>query len=718
MKLLTVTTLYPNAAAPEHGVFVENRLAAWRRHSGGEARVIAPVPWFPSTAPIFGVYARYAAAPKSETRRSVDISHPRYFLPPRVGMDYAPAALARVMEREARAVLAGGYDFDLIDAHYLYPDGVAAVRVAKRLGKPVVLTARGSDVTLFPEFPRQRALILDAVRRADAVIAVAAALKNRLVELGAPAEKIAVLGNGVDLTLFRPLDRDEIRGRMGLSGDVIASVGGLIERKGHDIAIRTLGSLPDATLLIAGEGPEEPALKALAGRLGVGGRVRFLGQVAHEALAEIYNAADALVLASTREGWPNVLLESMACGAPAVAADVGGCAEVVTSPAAGRIVRERTSEAFAAALREVLSAPTRAATRAHAASHSWDETSRGLSVLYEDVVARAAAGRAVRFRPIEIGKLRKAKLIFTVDTEEQFDWSGFSPDGHKVCDPKDVDRLQKVCEAFGVKPLYFITFPLLTDARSAGYFRMLAEEGRADLGMHLHQWNTPPIGGYAGEYYSWQANLPPRVQAAKLRALAEAFESAFGYRPVAHRAGRYGVSAQAYRALADIGVTFDFSPSVSFDFSAGGGPDFSAMANDPFVAETDQGAVQVTPVCGAFALRGGSVFLKQRGAPGLIEGRRRHARRLTAPFRLSCEQARLHELVALTKSLVRAGTPILTFSLHSTTMTAGANSYSPDEASVSAHLDLTRRYLEFFTKDYGGEAVDLDGLGALYRGAR
>jgi glycosyltransferase involved in cell wall biosynthesis len=718
MKLLTVTTLYPNAVAPEHGVFVENRLDAWRRYSGGEARVIAPVPWFPSKAAIFGHYGRYAAAPKAETRRSIDVAHPRYFLPPRIGMNYAPLALARIMEREARAALADGYDFDLIDAHYLYPDGVAAVRAARRIGKPVVLTARGSDVTLFPDFPRQRDLILDAVRRADAVIAVAAALKNKLIELGAPAEKITVLRNGVDLALFRPLDRIEIRRRMGLSGNVVASVGSLIERKGHDMAIRALEMLPDATLLISGQGPEEASLKALAERSGVGNRVRFLGQVAHEALVEIYNAADALILASTREGWPNVLLESMACGTRAVAADVGGCAEVVTTPAAGRVVKERTGEAFAAALREVLAAPIRAETRAHAAAHSWDETSRGLSELYADVAARAAAGRAVHFRPIEISKSRKPRLIFTVDTEEQFNWSGFSPDEHKVCDPDHIDRLQKVCEAFGVKPLYFITYPLLTDARSAGYFRMLAEDGRADLGIHLHQWNTPPIGGYAGEYYSWQSNLPPAIHAAKLGAIVDAFERAFGYRPIAHRAGRYGVSPLAYRALAGIGVTFDFSPSVSFDFSAGGGPDFSTMSNDPFAAETDQGAIEVTPVCGALALRGGSLFLKQRGAPGLTEDRRRFPRRLTAPFRLSCEQARFHELVALTKSLERAGTPVLTFSLHSTTMTAGANNYAPDEAAVSAHLDLTRRYLEFFTKDYGGEAIGLDGLSALYREAR
>ncbi|HNR76893.1 MAG TPA: glycosyltransferase, partial [Parvularculaceae bacterium] len=315
MRLLTFTTLYPNAAMPAHGVFVENRLAAWRRRTGGEARVIAPVPWFPSAAPLFGRYARFAAAPAAEERHGIAIRHPRYVLPPKIGMNYAPIALARVFERAARALLAEGDQFDLVDAHYLYPDGVAAVRAARALGKPVVLTARGSDVTQLAGFPRQRAMILDAVFKADAVIAVAKALKDDLIAIGAPAEKIEVMRNGVDLEKFRPLDRAAIRKRMALNGRVIASVGALIDRKGHDIAIRAIAKLSDATLLIAGEGPERRRLEALAEAEGVADRVQFFGAVEHERLVDIYNAADALMLASSREGWPNVLLEAMACGA-------------------------------------------------------------------------------------------------------------------------------------------------------------------------------------------------------------------------------------------------------------------------------------------------------------------------------------------------------------------------------------------------------------------
>lgn len=716
MKLLTVTTLFPNGASPNHGVFVENRLAAWRRQSGDDARVIAPVPQFPSRMKVFGRYARYAAAPQTEKRLGVEVRHPRYLLLPWLAATMAPSALAAVFERAGREMLCEGYDFDLLDAHYLYPDGVAAVRAAERLKKPVVLTARGSDVTRFAHLRGPGAMILDAIRRADAVVAVAGALKRDLVSLGAPAEKIAVLPNGVDLDRFRPADRAAIRERMGLSGAVIASVGSLIARKGHDLVIEAIAALPDTTLLIAGAGPMERPLRALAKRIGVSGRVRFLGEVAHDELPPIYNAADALVLASTHEGWPNVLLEAIACGTPAIATDAGGCSEVILAPEAGCVVSERTSRALAAAIQKVLATTDRDATRAYATRHSWDETSKGLSRIYASVNARARA--PVRYLPAVLAtaaSTAKPKLLFTVDSEESFDWNDFSPGSHCISPPRDIGRLQRLCEEFGVRPLYFITYPLLVDAECAGYFRALSETEQADLGVHLHQWTTPPFGGFQGEYYSWQGNLPSAAHAEKLRALASAFERAFGVPPIAHRAGRYGISRAAYREIAALGLQYDFSPSVGFDFSEAGGPDFSTMTNEPFIAKTDCGDVFVIPVCGARAIRGGQLFLRQKGQLGLRENPRPLPVPLTAPFRLSSEGARFGELVSLTRFLADAGAAVLTFSLHSTTMTPGGNPYAPDAAAVDSSLSLIRRYLDFFINDFGGEAIGLSDLAAFHR---
>ena len=183
------------------------------------------------------------------------------------------------------------------------------------------------------------------------------ALRRELELLGAPRGKTLVLRNGVDLQLFHQHDRARERAALGLgANDKIAlSVGHLIDRKGHDIAIRAVAANQDARLLIAGDGPDRKALEHLAQSLDCAGRVRFLGRISHEKLAPIYSAADALILASTREGWPNVLLEAMACGTRAVASDAGGISEVVATPEAGEIVRERAGEAFAAALARAFS---------------------------------------------------------------------------------------------------------------------------------------------------------------------------------------------------------------------------------------------------------------------------------------------------------------------------------------------------------------------------
>ena len=263
MRILTFSTLYPSSARPTHGVFVETRI----RHlvASGEvtARVVAPVPWFPSRDPRFGSYADLARTPREEDRFGIPVVHPRYVAIPKVGMTASPALLYAGSLAAVRRLLESGYDFGLIDAHYFYPDGVAAAMLARTLGKPVVITARGTDINLIPRHALPRRMILWAARQASAVIAVCQALKDRLVELGVPAAKVAVLRNGVDLDLFRPLDRAAARARLGVDEPMILSVGHLIPRKGHDVVLRALAQMTGPRLFIVGTGPEDRALRAL-----------------------------------------------------------------------------------------------------------------------------------------------------------------------------------------------------------------------------------------------------------------------------------------------------------------------------------------------------------------------------------------------------------------------------------------------------------------------
>lgn len=389
IKVLTYTTLYPNSIQEHHGIFVENRLRHLVASGQVDARVIAPVPWFPVYSQAFGRYADFARVPRKETRNGIDVLHPRYPVVPKIGMTLAPLLLYQATKGTIRRVIAAGFDFDLIDAHYFYPDGVAAVLLGRYFKKPVVVTARGTDINLIPRYTLPRQMIRWAATDAAGLVTVCAALKRELANLGVEPERIQVLRNGVDLSVFRPVNRESVRSRLGLHGPTILSVGHLIPPKGHDLVIRALTDLVDVSLLVVGEGSERLSLESLAKKLGVDDRVRFAGSIEHERMHEIYGAADALVLASDREGWANVLLESMACGTPVVASNVWGTPEIVRSPAAGLLLPNRNPQTIADSIKTLLQdPPARAETRAYAEGFDWSQTTQGQVDLFRNILER------------------------------------------------------------------------------------------------------------------------------------------------------------------------------------------------------------------------------------------------------------------------------------------------------------------------------------------
>jgi glycosyltransferase involved in cell wall biosynthesis len=391
MKILLFSSLFPSAVRPIHGIFVETRLRELVKTGQVQAKVVAPVPWFPSSAPRFGEYAQFAATPRFEHRNGLDVHHPRYLLLPKVGMNLAPYTMALGALATVKRLQREGFDFDLIDAHYYYPDGVAAGLLAKWLGKPFFVTARGTDLNLIPQYLFPRKLILKTAAQATGSIGVCQALMDTLAQLGADTTKLHTLRNGVDLERFVPELREAARSRLGLNpqGQYLLSVGHLIERKGHHIAIEAVAQMSGVTLLIAGSGPEEGALKALATRLGVASRVHWAGVVPQTELKWWYSAADALTLCSSREGWANVLLEAMACGTPVIATNIWGTPEVVSTPAAGRLMEQRDAPSLARAWHKLQSdLPNREATRLHAETFSWDETTTGQLELFQALNTR------------------------------------------------------------------------------------------------------------------------------------------------------------------------------------------------------------------------------------------------------------------------------------------------------------------------------------------
>ena len=396
MRLLVYTTLYPSATRPRHGIFVEQRLRRLLETGQVTADAVVPVPRCPPFDWLLPQYQEQRKAPRAETRFGVAVRYPRFPTWPVIGRVLNPLLMAIAARSAVRRVLREHPDCAVIDAHFAFPDGVAAVLLGAWFHRPVVITARGSDINVMPKSSAARWWLRWAAKRCAAFVAVSEALARALIELGVEPEKISVLRNGVDLATFAALDRTVVRRELGLTGTLLLSVGNLVPEKGHQHVIAALPELADARLIIVGQGPYEDALRRQAVELGVAERVAWIPVLAQSELARYYTAANATILMSHNEGTPNVLLESMACGTPVIATDVGGVPEIVTSRESGLVVRERSGDALVAAIKTMLSnPPAPAATRAYAQRFDWQPTTRALIELYRSVTQpRAAATRA------------------------------------------------------------------------------------------------------------------------------------------------------------------------------------------------------------------------------------------------------------------------------------------------------------------------------------
>lgn len=393
IKTLLFSTLYPSSVRPGHGAFIETRLRELLNSGQVETRVVAPVPWFPSTHPRFKSYAQMASTPHREIWNGIEVFHPRYPLPPKVGQNIAPFLLAKWALPKIRELIQNGFNFDLIDAHFFYPDGVAAAIIAKKLGKPFVCTARGSDINLYKNDAIPRRLIKWAIQQSAANIGVCQDLINQIEALEGDPKKSHVMRNGVDLLRFKPVDRSEARKYIGLDNKnlLLISVGNLVSLKGHDLTIKMLASIPDARLIIVGSGELMEELKQLAQSIGVADRVTFAGQRKSDELKYFFSAADVMVLASSREGWANVLLESMACGTPVVATKVNGTPEVVANEIAGQLAEIRDVEHLKKAFDQLMAKyPSRGAVRRYAEQFSWTETTDAQLGLFSELLKKRA----------------------------------------------------------------------------------------------------------------------------------------------------------------------------------------------------------------------------------------------------------------------------------------------------------------------------------------
>lgn len=393
MKILVFTTVFPNKLHPNLGVFVHQRISHLAQIC--EVIVIAPVPWFPFAGLIKDKYKYYPAY--LENQNGIEVYHPRFFLIPGF-LKWLDGFFLFLSSFWTFKKLKREFHFDLIDAHFAYPDGFAAVLLGKAFNVPVSITLRGTINRLI-YFPFRKVLLKWALKRAVKVISVSRYLVDLAIANGAdlPEEKIRVIPNGVDLQKFTVLEKSSCRAKLDLpiGAPVLISVGGLVERKGHHRVLQILPQMlqefPDLYYVIVGGGGSEgdmgPELRRLAEDLEVAHRVRFAGEVPHDKVKQYLCAADVFVLPTRFEGWPNVFLEAMACGLPVVTTQVCGNAEVVNDGQTGLLVPFGEPEALRLALQKALSLDwDRDVIVHHARSRTWDQVAQEVHQAFLEVL--------------------------------------------------------------------------------------------------------------------------------------------------------------------------------------------------------------------------------------------------------------------------------------------------------------------------------------------
>ncbi len=398
MNILVFTTIWPNSEQPAFGIFVRNRIVALARRPGVSIRVAAPAPYFPAWLKGSAIperWRRAARIPEFESQDGLPVWHPRYFNPPKIGMSFYD----RWMAGGARSLierLRAEEPIDLIDAHYAYPDGAAAVRLGAALGIPVFITARGTDINLFTRMPLIRPRIRRALNSAAGVIAVSHELRDRIVDLGIDEQRVAVISNGVDETIFYP--RDQARSRLGFGSDekIVLAVAALVPLKRIDLLIRAFSLMDrhDARLIVIGDGPERGRLEELVRRESLPGRVELIGSRDQSELPDWYSAADLFCLTSSREGSPNVVREAMACGLPVAAIDVGGVREMIGGIESCRLFSDETPETLAREMSEALTARPDRVSIASANRRSWDDAAAEILAFYARRGIRSSAATA------------------------------------------------------------------------------------------------------------------------------------------------------------------------------------------------------------------------------------------------------------------------------------------------------------------------------------
>lgn len=379
LEVVSVCRSLPSPVNPSDGIFVFNRLAALARQA--RVSLLQPVPWCPVVAPL----PAWAREPAHRVQEQT-IEHAPMFYLPKILKSLDPFWLDRAIAGSVARKHAAR-PIDVLDAHFGHPEGVACVRIARRLRIPVFITIRGFE-NEYVDKPVIGPMLVRAMREATGCIAVSHSLRELAIRCGVEPGKVRVVHNAIDRSVFRVRDRVACRAALGIAQQsrVVVSIGHLTARKRHHVLIdafaRTRREHPAATLVVIGGKVFEPQypqqLADQVRRLGIESAVRFEGNLPPAKVATWLAAADAFALGTAREGCCNAVLEALACGLPVVTTPVGDNAYFVKDGDNGYLSPVDDAAAMATALTRTL-------------QRSWDPAgiSKRLAVgTWDDVAAQ------------------------------------------------------------------------------------------------------------------------------------------------------------------------------------------------------------------------------------------------------------------------------------------------------------------------------------------
>lgn len=355
MKILVITNLFPNKLEPERATY--NRQQVCMLSKFCEIKVLAPIAWYPFKCS-FDKNIKISDIPNKEIIDGIEVFHPKYFMIPKVGRSlYGILFFFSILLPILK--IYGSFKFDVIFATWAYPDSFASVLISKFLKMPIITKVHGTDINEYSQYWLRRRMISFTLNNSDKVISVSKALKKRMIEIGVRSEKIKVIYNGINSNIFRPLDRIQTRKELGISLDkkVILFVGNLRPVKGLDYLIDAFTQIAKSgniQLIIIGEGELRKHLEDKIRKYNIQDYIYMPGNRPHNEITKWMNASDLLCLPSLSEGVPNVILESLSCGVPVVASNVGGIPEIIISSDYGITVEPGNTSELKKALLECL----------------------------------------------------------------------------------------------------------------------------------------------------------------------------------------------------------------------------------------------------------------------------------------------------------------------------------------------------------------------------